>query len=223
MVVVVNFNVRFYLLRLVQDDSIVRLLEPLHGLLAGHLVRIANVAALSLALAHTATRTSQLHVEIHTEDTGVGIVLDTQINVLLNTKTEVSRVGEVSLHQLVLLHLQTTLQNLQSLLTTNGGMHGDLLVTTDGEGTNGETGWNVSTSHSKLPTLSVNGLLTRNLLEDTSSLGDSISRLTNANVDDELLNSDVSHHVRLFTLKSSQYSVRKAANLTILITEWTPK
>ena len=156
-----------------------------------------------LTLAHTATRTSQLHVEIHTEDTGVGIVLDTQIDVLLNTKTEVSRVGEVSLHQLVLLHLQTTLQNLQSLLTTNGGMHGDLLVTTDGEGTNGETGWNVSTSHSKLPTLSVNGLLTRNLLEDTSSLGDSISRLTNANVDDELLNSDVSHHVRLFTLKSS--------------------
>lgn len=191
------------LLRLVQDDSIVRLLEPLHGLLASHLVRIADVAALSLALAHTATRTSQLHVEIHTENTGVGIVLDTQIDVLLNTKTEVSGVGEVSLHQLVLLHLQTTLKDLQSLLTTNGGMHGDLLVTTDGEGTNGETGWNVSTSHSKLPTLSVNGLLTRNLLEDTSSLGDSISRLTNANVDDELLNSDVSHHVRLFTLKSS--------------------
>ena len=141
MVVVVNFNVRFFLLRLVQDDSIVRLLEPLHGLLASHLVRIADVAALSLALAHTATRTSQLHVEIHTENTGVGIVLDTQIDVLLNTKAKIARVREISLHQLVLLHLQSTLQNLQSLLTTDGSMHRDLLVTTNREGTNGKASY----------------------------------------------------------------------------------
>ena len=188
------------LLRLVQNDSIVRLLEPLHGLLASHLVRIADAAALSLTLAHTATRAGQLHVEIHTEDTGVGIVLDTQIDVLLNTKTEVSGVGEVSLHQLVLLHLQTTLQNLQSLLTTNGGMHGDFLVTTDGEGTDGEASYCVRIFRPIFPTLSINGFLSRDLLLDTSSLGDSISRLTNTNVNDQLLHSDVSHHVSLVAL-----------------------
>ena len=188
------------LLRLVQNDSIVRLLEPLHGLLASHLVRIANAAALSLTLAHTATRTSQLHVEIHTEDTGVGIVLDTQIDVLLNTKTEVSGVGEVSLHQLVLLHLQSALQNLQSLLTTDRSMHRDLLITTNGEGTNGKASYKINNSENT-PTLSINRLLSRNLLQNTSSLRNSISRFSNANVNNELLHSDISHNIRLFALE----------------------
>ena len=131
------------LLRLVQNDTVVLLLEPLHSLLASHLVRVTDSATLSLSLRHTTTGTRQLDIEIHTEDTGVGVVLDTQINVLLNTETEVARVGEVLLHQLVLLHLQTALQNLQSLLATNGRMDGDLLVTTDGEGTDGETSYGI--------------------------------------------------------------------------------
>ena len=130
----------FRLLGLVQDDSVVLLLEPLHSLLAGHLVRITEVSTSGLSLRHTTTRTSQLDVEIHTENTGVGVVLDSEINVLVNTKSEVSRVREVLLHQLVLLHLQTALQNLESLLTTNGDVHRDLLVTADGERTDGETG-----------------------------------------------------------------------------------
>ena len=131
------------LLGLVKNDTIVLLLEPLHGLLASHLVRVAKSASLSLSLRHATTGASQLHVEIHTEDTGVGVVLDAQINVLLNTETEVARVREVLLHQLVLLHLQTALQNLQSLLAANGRMDGDLLVTTDGEGTDGETSYSI--------------------------------------------------------------------------------
>ena len=51
-------------------------------------------------------------------------------------------------------------------------------------------------------TLSVNGLLAGNLLQHTSSLGDSIAGLTNANVDDELLNADVTHGVSLLALRS---------------------
>ena len=128
------------LLGFVQNDTVVLLLEPLHRLLASHLVRVTNSATLSLSLRHTTTRTRQLDVEIHTEDTRVRVVLDTQIDVLLNTKTEVARVREVLLHQLVLLHLQTTLQNLKSLLATDGRVDRDLLVTTNREGTNGETG-----------------------------------------------------------------------------------
>lgn len=100
---------------------------------------ITHSASLSLSLADTTTRTSKLDVEIHTENTSVGIVLDTKINVLLNTETEVTRVGEVILNELVLLDLQTTLKNLKSLLTTNGSMDGNLLITTNGEGTNSET------------------------------------------------------------------------------------
>ena len=141
--VIITSSDTIALLGLVENDTIVLLLEPLHGLLASHLVRVAKSASLGLSLRHATTGASQLHVEIHTEDTGVGVVLDTQINVLLNTETEVARVGEVLLHQLVLLHLQTALQNLQSLLATNGCMDGDLLVTTDGEGTDGETSYGI--------------------------------------------------------------------------------
>ena len=127
------------LLSLVKNDTIVLLLEPLHSFFASNFVRITDSASLSLSLADTTTGTSKLDVEIHTENTSVGIVLDTEINVLLNTKTEVAGIGEVVLNELVLLDLQATLKNLESLLTTNGGMDGNLLVTTNGEGTNSET------------------------------------------------------------------------------------
>ena len=52
------------------------------------------------------------------------------------------------------------------------------------------------------PTLAIHGLLTGDLLQHTSSLGDGISRLTNANVDDQLLNADVTHDVCLFSLQT---------------------
>ena len=102
-------------------------------------MRVANSASLGLSLADTTTGTSKLDVEIHTENTSVGIVLDTKINVFLNTKTEVTGVGEVVLNKFIFLDLQATLKNLEGLLTTNGGMDGDFFVTTNGEGTDGET------------------------------------------------------------------------------------
>lgn len=119
------------LLRLIQNNSIVSLLEPLHGFLPRNLVRVTNVAALSLSLAHTTSRTRQLHIEIHTENTCVWIILNTEIDMLLNTKAEVSRLREVSLHQLVFLHLQTALKDFEGLLASNRGMHRDLLITTN--------------------------------------------------------------------------------------------
>ena len=102
-------------------------------------MRITNSASLSLSLADTTTRTSKLDVEIHTENTSVGIVLDTEINVFLNTETKITRVREVVLDEFVFLDLQATFKTLESLLTTNGGMDGDLFITTNGEGTDGET------------------------------------------------------------------------------------
>lgn len=48
-------------------------------------------------------------------------------------------VGEVSLDELVLLDLETTVKNLEGLLTTDGAGNGDLFITTNGEGTDGET------------------------------------------------------------------------------------
>ena len=69
-----------------------------------------------------------------------GVVLDTQVDVLGDTETEVAGLGEVALAELVLLDLEATLEDLLSLGTTDGDVDGDLLVTADTEGTDGVTG-----------------------------------------------------------------------------------
>lgn len=83
---------------------------------------------------------SHAAVEVHAVDTDTGVVLDTQIDVLGDTETEVTGLREVALAELVLLDLETTLKDLLGLGTTDGNVDGDLLVTTDTEGTDGITG-----------------------------------------------------------------------------------
>lgn len=46
------------------------------------------------------------HVEVQSVDADAGVILDAQIDVLLDTKAEVSGIWEVVLSQLVLTHLE---------------------------------------------------------------------------------------------------------------------
>lgn len=55
-------------------------------------------------------------------------------------ESEVTGLGEVALPQFVLLDLQPTLQDLLGLGSADGDVDGDLLVTTDTEGTDGVAG-----------------------------------------------------------------------------------
>lgn len=43
-----------------------------------------------LSLGNSLTSSGENNVEVHTEDTSVGIVLDSEIDVLFNTKSEVT-------------------------------------------------------------------------------------------------------------------------------------
>lgn len=56
---------------------------------------------------------------------------------LSNTETEVAGLGEVTAAKLVLLDLETTLEDLLGLGATDGNVASDLLVTTDTETTEG--------------------------------------------------------------------------------------
>lgn len=76
---------------------------------------VSNSARADLSLGHTVARSHQDDEEIHTEDTSGRIVLDTKIDVLVDTETEAAGVGEVLLLQLVLLDLKTTVQDLVGL------------------------------------------------------------------------------------------------------------
>lgn len=122
-------------------------------------------------------------VEVHTVDTNTGVVLDTEIDVLVDTEAKVSGLREVALAELVLLDLKTTLDDLLGLGATNGDVDGDLLVTADTEGTDGVAG------------LGVDGSLTRQLLENLGGTSKSVTRLTNRDVQDELGDAELAHGV----------------------------
>jgi len=175
--------VLYRLQSLVHEKTIELLLEPLLGLILGHLVVVANATAALLAAGDTGTGAVQMDEEIHTVDTGGRIVLDTKIDVLLDTEAEAAGLGEVLVEELVFLNLKTLLEDLLSLLATDGDVAGDLLVTTDGEGADGVT------------SAGEHRLLFGELLQHTGSTGQSIARFTNANVQDELVDLDVSHRI----------------------------
>jgi hypothetical protein len=73
-----------------EDDTIVFLLEPLHGVLLGQSVLETNLATLAATVGDIESRTSEHDVEVKTIDTNAGIVLDSQVNVFLDTESKVS-------------------------------------------------------------------------------------------------------------------------------------
>ena len=86
---------------------------------------------------------------------------------LRDTETEVTGLGEITLAQLVLLDLQSTLENLLGLGSTDGDVHGNLLVTTDTESSHG------------VASLRVDGGLTGELLQYLGRTGKSVTGLSN--------------------------------------------
>jgi hypothetical protein len=72
-------------------------------------------------------------------------------------------VGKVSFLELVLLNLEGVLEESLGLLTTDGHMHGNLLVSFDGETSNGVT------------SLGFNWFLLRKILEHLGGLGEDIT------------------------------------------------
>lgn len=62
-------------------------------------VRSTDLADSVLPGGNSHTRSAHDNVEVHTEDTDSRVVLDTEVNVLLNTETEVTGLGEVPREQ----------------------------------------------------------------------------------------------------------------------------
>ena len=153
-----------------KDNTIKALLKPCHRILLLHLMLESNASLLCLPLRHTTTRATHDDVEVHTEDTDVGVVTRTQIDVLLDTETKVASLGEVLAAEFVFLDLQATLKDFLGLGATDGDVNGDLFVTTDTEGSDGVT------------SLGGNGGLTGELFENLGCSGETITRFTDGDV-----------------------------------------
>merc|ERR1719153_2056793 len=73
-------------------------------------------------MSHIDTRSAQHYKEVHSVDTNARVVLDTKINMLLDSETKVSIVREVLLPELVLTNFETTLQDLFCLRSPHSAM-----------------------------------------------------------------------------------------------------
>ena len=89
----------------VVNSTIIFLLEPFHSLVFANSMFGSDSAFASSSKANSASWSLEDNVEVHTEDTGEGVILNTQINVLLNTKTKAAGVRKVSLLEFSILNL----------------------------------------------------------------------------------------------------------------------
>ena len=91
--------------------------------------------------------------------------------------------GEVPLPELVLLNLESSLEDLLGLGSSDGDVAGDLLVPSDSEVSNG------------VSSLGGDGRLSSELLEHLGRSGEPVSRLSDRDVDHQLLDLEVLHRV----------------------------
>jgi len=122
------------------DNSLEAGLVPLDNLLALDTVAGADLGLGTATLGDALTTATHADVEVHSVDSDSWVVLDTEIDVLGDTETEVTGLREVALAELVLLDLEATLEDLLCLWAADGDVDRDLLVTADTEGTDGVTG-----------------------------------------------------------------------------------
>ena len=98
-----------------------------------------DCAFASSSEANSASWSLEDDVKVHTEDTGEGVILNTQIDVLLNTESEAAGIREVSFLEFSVLDFQTSLEDLVSFVSPHGHMDSDLFVSLNTETSNGET------------------------------------------------------------------------------------
>ena len=101
-----------------------------------------HTAGSVFALVDAHAGTLEDDVKVHAVDTDLGVVLDAEVDVFLDTETKVTGRAEVVLRELVLLHLEALLEDLGGLGATDGRVDTDLLVSTDTEGSDGVSGYN---------------------------------------------------------------------------------
>lgn len=81
------------------------LLEPLHGVLLSQSMLEANLSLLAAAVGNIESWPAEDDVEVQTIDTNARVVLDSQVNVFLNTETKVAGGWEVVSSQFIFPHL----------------------------------------------------------------------------------------------------------------------
>lgn len=122
-----------------QQNAIKGILEPLLGLSLSDFVIASNTSLFVLALGNAVTRTTKDDINVHPINTGGWIVLNTEINVLIDTKAESTGIGEATFGEFVLLDFEGGLEDLGGFRTADCAPYRDLFISANGEGTDSVT------------------------------------------------------------------------------------
>ena len=74
----------------VENVTSVLLNEPLLGVFSGDSLELAEFVGSCSSSGNSLAASSEADVEVHTENTSVGIVLNSEIDVFINTESEVA-------------------------------------------------------------------------------------------------------------------------------------
>ena len=151
-----------------EDNAFKLLLEPLDAVLLVDPVGGTDPSALPLLLGDAATTAAEDAKDVQTVNADRGVVLEAKVNVLVNAKPKVTGIAEVLVLELVLLHAQGLLEDLPSLGATDGSPATDLFVPADTKRPDG------------VPGLGEAGLLSSQLLKNTGSTHEAITRFSDA-------------------------------------------
>ena len=66
--------------------------EPQFGIVLGNALELAYGVAFVLAVVHALALAAQDYVEVHAENTSLGVVLDSEVDVFINAKAKVTYV-----------------------------------------------------------------------------------------------------------------------------------
>ena len=91
------------------DSTIVLLLEPLHSLFFADSMLSTNSALASSPEPDSAPWPLEHNIEIHSENTGERVILDSQIDVLLDAEAKAASIRKVPLSELSVLDLEASL------------------------------------------------------------------------------------------------------------------
>jgi hypothetical protein len=125
----------------IEDKSIILLFEELFSFFFGNTLGNTHSVGASSSLRDSLAGFLKDNIEVHTENTGVGIIFDTKVNVFLNTEAEVTGVGEVTFSKFEFFDFKSFFQDFFGLFSSDGDMEGNLFISLNTERTDGVSGF----------------------------------------------------------------------------------
>ena len=114
--------------------------EPFHCFVFGDSMFGSNGGFASSSESNSAACSFQNDVEVHTENTSEGIILNAQIDVFLNAETETSSIREVYFSELSVFDFESSFENFVGFVASDCNVSSHLFVSLDTETSDGESG-----------------------------------------------------------------------------------